>query len=277
MSPPPPRLEEPYRSTAVPSGTARYLSWLFAAPEARAALQGVYALTSEWRALAEPASEAAIAHVKLGWWREELERAAAGRPVHPITRFLRALPGARAADFAALEVTLSALDRELTGEPLESPEALEAHARALRAPPLALAAALAGHPPESAAAALTALAVGQHLALALAEFRPAARRGRIVFALSELSASGVSAAALGAKVPPAPLALYLERVRTHARERLAAVEALLPRAEHAAQRHLLVLAALESRHLYASSSRGTRSGLSDLLAAWHAARRAARR
>ena len=44
-------LEEPYRSRAVPPGSARYWSWLFAARESREPLLGIYALLAEWRAL----------------------------------------------------------------------------------------------------------------------------------------------------------------------------------------------------------------------------------
>ena len=52
----PRRLEESYRARAVPAGSPRYFSWLFAAPPMRDPLLGIYALLAEWRALLDPAS-----------------------------------------------------------------------------------------------------------------------------------------------------------------------------------------------------------------------------
>lgn len=279
MSPPPPRLEEPYRSTALAPGTSRYLSWLFAAPETRAALEGIFALMSEWRALSEPGGEPSVGSVKLGWWQEEIERLIGGRPLHPITRFLRSLPGADRVDFSALHGTLAAVDHELTAPSLDSTVALDAHAMALRGEPLALGSAFAAGSPPAAAlrAAIAALATGEYLMLALEQFHPAARAGRTMFPSSELAAAGIAVSELLAASPGSALRTYLDSVRERAAERFAAVAALLPRPQHASQRHLLVLAAVERRRLYAGAPHGRRAVLGDLIAAWRTARRAARR
>jgi phytoene/squalene synthetase len=142
------KLEEFYRLPAVPPGSPRYWSWLFAAPRMRDPLLGIYALLAEWRALLDPAVELAAAQLKLAWWREEIERLGRGAPVHPISRYIasiaRAGPGA--ADFTPLEQTLEAAARQIGGAPLERAAELEAHAAALWAVPLATAARLAGEP-----------------------------------------------------------------------------------------------------------------------------------
>jgi phytoene synthase len=72
----------------------RYWSWLFAAPSAREPLLALYALTAEWRALTDPASEVSAAQIKLTWWHDEVERLIAGAPLHPITCHIAALPHA---------------------------------------------------------------------------------------------------------------------------------------------------------------------------------------
>ena len=74
-------LEEPYYGRAVPPASPRYLSWLFAAPEARDPLLGVYALMAEWRGLMDPAAEASAARLKVAWWQEEIGRLTRGAPV----------------------------------------------------------------------------------------------------------------------------------------------------------------------------------------------------
>jgi hypothetical protein len=49
----------PIALRAVPPGTARYWSWLFAARVARDPLLGIYALAAEWQALMDPRPKAA--------------------------------------------------------------------------------------------------------------------------------------------------------------------------------------------------------------------------
>src|SRR3984885_12087615 len=142
----PRRLEQSYRVLAVPAGSPRYWSWLFAAPAMRDPLLGIYALLAEWRALLDPALELAAAHLKLAWWRDEIGRLDRGAPVHPISRYIASLPRAGEVDFTPLETTLAAAARQIGGAPLERGAELEAHAAALWAQPLATAAPLPGAP-----------------------------------------------------------------------------------------------------------------------------------
>jgi phytoene/squalene synthetase len=125
-----------YRARAVPAGSARYWAWLFAAPPARDALLGIQALTAEWRAETDPSVERGVAHLKLAWWQEEIERLTRGAPVHPISRYLAALPGADGPLFQPLAAAVAAAVDEVSGVPLESALDLPAHAMALRGEPL---------------------------------------------------------------------------------------------------------------------------------------------
>src|SRR5260370_29837782 len=77
-------LDATYRTRAVPPGTARYWSWLFAAAELRAPLLGIYALGAEWQALTDPATEISVPHLNLAWCHDETRRLAAGSAVHPL-------------------------------------------------------------------------------------------------------------------------------------------------------------------------------------------------
>src|SRR6202789_3698140 len=112
-------LDATYRSRAVPPGTPRYWSWLFAAAELRAPLLGIYALGAEWQALMDPATETGVAHLKLAWWREEMQRLAAGSAVHPISSYLAGLPRAASADFTPLLAAVNAAAEQVGGVPLE--------------------------------------------------------------------------------------------------------------------------------------------------------------
>jgi phytoene synthase len=274
-------LEQPYHGRAVPPSSPRYFSWLFAAPEARDPLLGVYALMAEWRGLMDPAAEASGARLKIAWWHQEIGRLARGAPLHPITRFLATLPRAECVDFAPLGASIEAAARQIDGAPMEHGSELAAHSAALRAVPLAIAAHLARMPaPESGAGsaaecAAGALAEADYLADALADYRRAAHCGRVIFPVDELLAARIEDADLTAGEPPAHLQTYLDGQRRRAAELYAAAQSL-PRTERAALRHLLVLAVLGARRL-GERAAGTGGGrLFDLYLAWTTARRAAR-
>ena len=280
MTPTPARLEEPYRGRAVPPATIRYWSWLFAAADCRDALLGIYALTAEWRALMDPATEISAAGLKVAWWQEEMRRLAHGSPVHPISRHLADLPRAGSVDFTPLCATIEAVARQTAGAPLERAADLGEHSAALYANPLLIAGRLA-HGADAAAEAavlgsLSALAAAQYLAHAAADYRREAHRGRVIFAVDELLAAGIDNADLGAAQPSARLQAYLDGVRAGAAQLFAAAARELPPAQRATMRHVLVLAALGAKHLSGrrSDARGPR--LDDLYLAWTTARRAAR-
>ena len=275
----PRRLEESYRGLAVPAASPRYWSWLFAAAPMRDPLLGIYALLAEWHALLDPAIELAAAHLKLAWWREEIERLSRGAPIHPISRYIASLPRAGEVDFTPLETTLAAAARQIGGAPLERGAELEAHAAALWAQPLATAARLAGEPAPALAAAVhraeAALAAAEYLNDAIAGYRRAARFGRVAFPVDELLAANVEDADLSAAEPPLHLQSYLGELRRRAVGYCSQATAALPRSEHGPMRHLLVLAALGARQ-----RNGRRNGLlplRELYLAWSTARRAVRR
>jgi phytoene synthase len=273
---------------------------LFAAREAREPVLGIYALTAEWRALMDPGTEMSVAQTKLAWWREEMGRMTAGSPVHPITRYLADFPYAAATDFAPLMRTVEAAAAQVAGVPLERGEELKAHADALHGQPLLIAALLCGATrPDSATplagatrvdsasghrsplhGCVAALAAGEYLTRAIADYAREARAGRIPFAVDELLAAEIDNDDLVAAEPPPRLRTYLNRLREQAAGYYSNASAALAPEERPPLRHLLVLAALGAKDL---SDRNRRSGhpsgadfrLADLYNAWNTARRAA--
>jgi phytoene synthase len=272
-------LEATYRARALPSGSPRYWSWLFAAPDMRAPLLGVYALLAEWRTVTDPGVELAAAHLKLAWWREEIDRLGRAAPLHPISRYLASLARAGAVDFTPLQESLDAAARQIDGAPLEREAELETHAAQLWAQPLALAAQLASEPAAATALGVrraeAALAAAEYLNEAIAGYPRAARFGRVVFPVDELLAAEVEDADLRAAEPPLHLQSYLDKLRSRALRYCSQAVAALPASEHAPMRHLLVLAALGARQ--ASGRRASLRSLRELYLAWSTARRAARR
>ena len=277
MSPVPKTLDATYRARAIPLGSVRYWSWLFASPAARAPLLGVYALLAEWNALMDPATEASASRIKLAWWQQEIQRLLARAPVHPICLYLASLPGADAVDFTPLSVAVNASLAELSGVPLERSAELEPHACALRAAPLGLASRLAsGALDEGLGRSLRALAAADYLARATRDYRRQARLGRVPFAVEELLAAGLDNSDLCADQPPPKLAGYLLELRARATQGYETAALALPAVCRAQQRHLLVLAALGLKHLQRRTSSLESARWQDMLLAWSTARRALR-
>ena len=277
MIPAPGTLDAGYRARAIPLGSVRYWSWLFAAAAARAPLLGVYALLAEWNALMDPATEASASRIKLAWWQEEIQRLIARAPVHPICRYLAALPRAGEVDFSALSRAIDASIAELSGVPMERRAELEPHACALRAGPLALVSRLASDADIDEiglGSCLRALATADYLARVTRDYRRQARQGRVPFAVEDLLAAGVDNADLCADQPSAKLEDYLRQLRARAAQNYETAALALPGAFRPSQRHLLVLAALGLKHLPPHSSGLESARLQDMLLAWSTARRA---
>ncbi len=259
----------------MPPGTVRYFSWLFAAPEARAPLLGVFALGAEWQALMDPATDSGVARLKLAWWGEEIQRLVAGCAVHPISTYLASLPRAASVGFAPLLAAVEAAAVQVSGVPLERGADLEPQSRALWGEPLALASKLAGEvSDESALHRCTgALAAADFLSRAARDYRREARAGRTAFAVEELLAAGIDNADLLAAAAPPRLDAYLRQLHERAAGYFEAAAQALPRAQRAPQRHLLVLAALGRARLREQPPSGRRR-FKDMLLAWTTARRA---
>jgi phytoene synthase len=269
-------LDAAYVARALPAGSARHWSYVFAPPPVRAPLLGIYALLAEWQALLDPATERTVAQLKLAWWHDEMARLANGTAVHPVSRYLASQPGAAGAHFMILTEAVEATIVEFAGVPLELGAQLGAHSAALIAGPLRVASLIACVQPDKAGLdrCTQALAVAQYLARALREYRRDAGCGRVPFAVDELLQAGIENADLSMPRPPPRLQAYLDGLRRRADEGYANVAHDLPRAARQGLRHLLVLAALGRRHLEAQSGNSSFAALKDMLLAWNAARRA---
>jgi phytoene synthase len=283
MSPALKTLDATYRARAIPIGSVRYWSWLFAHQAARAPLLGVYALLAEWNALTDPATEPSAGRMKLAWWQDEIHRLIALAPLHPICTYLMSLPRAAEVDFDPLRQAINASVAELSGVPLERSAELEPHAYALRAAPLALASRLASLAFDATNDALDeinlevclrALAVAEYLARMTRDYRREARLGRVPFAVEELLAAGIDNADLCADQPSPKLEHYLQELRARAAQSYRIAALALPAACRSRQRHLLVLAALGLKHLQRRTASLESPRVQDMLLAWSTARRA---
>lgn len=77
-----------FPNRATPPGSSTYYSVRLAPAKLRDDLAAVVAWRHEVRSVLERVSDPGVAHTKLHWWREELNRSAGGAPRHPLSRNL---------------------------------------------------------------------------------------------------------------------------------------------------------------------------------------------
>ena len=73
---------------AAASGSSFYYAFLFLPPPKRAAITAFYAFCREVDDVVDEASDLGVAATKLAWWRQEVARAFAGTPQHPVMQAL---------------------------------------------------------------------------------------------------------------------------------------------------------------------------------------------
>lgn len=95
----------------------RALAWLFLHPDERTCFGALAALLREWHKAAREVSEPQVSVAKLGWWREEMQRAPQGEARHPLTQVLFADPRARAVPAAFWIAPVDATGLSLAASP----------------------------------------------------------------------------------------------------------------------------------------------------------------
>lgn len=272
----PASLDAAFVVRAIPLGSARHLSYLFAPPQVRAPLLGIYALLAEWLALLDPATERTVAQIKLSWWHEEMSRLTRDAAVHPVSRYLARQPGADPAHFSILIQAVEAAMVELGGAPLTlaqplagqplAGQPLASQSTALLAGPLRVASRLACQQPDGPEP-VGPEPVGPALAGAALD------RGTQSLAMAQYLSRALSEYARGAGGLRAPVAM--DELRHRADTCYADVARDMPAASRADLRHLLVLAALGRKRLNTPRGSSAFTALEDMLLAWTTARRAA--
>ncbi len=77
-----------------PAGSMPWHAWLYTPPAARPLVAAAFALQAELRPIADARVDHGVAHLKLQWWREEIQRLEQGQPRHPLTQAALASAGA---------------------------------------------------------------------------------------------------------------------------------------------------------------------------------------
>jgi phytoene synthase len=71
----------------MPNGSMRYFAWLYTPAQHRDVIAALFVIESELRDTANAPHE--VAHIRLQWWREEIDRLTKNNAQHPATRILQ--------------------------------------------------------------------------------------------------------------------------------------------------------------------------------------------
>jgi phytoene synthase len=267
-------------SNGAPAGSLEYFAVLFGAAARRADVRVLYAIDAEIRRCAALTNHD-IAHTRLQWWRQELDRSFAGHAQHPLAVALQSLRSMLApADLTLLRELTVAADLDLAAFQYATWPQLAAYCfRSSGALQTVIAATLAA--PEALSERERAFA--RQLGAALRQvqiLRDVARDAswdRCYAPLEALEAHGLSVASWFSGAEPRARAALLADWRSRVATELHAAGADLTTIERARQRHGLVLRGLNLKLLDAIRTRSDDnatvdvSGWTKLWTAWRSA------
>ena len=267
-----------------PPGSLRQFAVTYAPPHARSLLDALYAYEAEITDTAR-ASSHEVAHTRLAWWREEVDRLLRGDPRHPVTRALLPLRDRAGEQLSLLQEPLVAAEIDLARLTLN--DAAEVERYCFRAAgSLQILAAISSL--ESGSLEDAERNFARRLGIAvrrtehLRDLRADLGNGRLRIPLDALAAIGADPQRLDKDAIPAAMAQLLRATRDELLQEFATLATSLDRAARTRQRHGLVLAALHRRLLgqihHGPALAQTRAEVppwSRLWTAWRAAVRAA--
>lgn len=278
------RLDASLVNQTVPPGSMRYYALLYAPEEKRDLLVALHLLEDEL-ATTGRSTHHDVAHTRLKWWHDELDRLVQGKPAHPATRALaaaRSMPGAELPklkgliDAAAIDLArvTFADEGELAGYFDRAGGAVaELAARWLLAPNETS--------PATAEAAVRLGALIRRVE-ALRNLRSNAVAGRVQLALATLDTMNIEVSDL-TRTPWSPaVKSLLQSMRASLNADLKEAAAAIDRQDRPALRPLLVAAGLHARLLERIDAQITADAsvwpelgpFEKLIASWRAARSA---
>lgn len=238
---------------AAPPGSMRYFALLYTPAPKRDAITALYVIDAEIRESAQSANHD-VAHTRLQWWRQEIDRLVNASPQHPATRILNTQPDIDRKMFARLHELLVAADMDLTRMTYLNARELRAYSTRSGGAVQELIAMLLASPAtldESARAAANRIGVGVRQTEMLRDVRQDAFDGRLYLPLDELEKSAVTLEDLRAREVGDKVRTALARFRESIIPDLDvhALDDAFKRGTRAYLRPLLVMAALHRRLL----------------------------
>jgi 15-cis-phytoene synthase len=236
--------EEYCQDKAAQSGSSFYYSFLFLPPDKRSAITALYAFCREVDDIVDECSDAALARVKLAWWRCEIANLYAGSPQHPVTRALSKTIERFALSQEKFDEILDGMEMDLAQDRYRDFPSLAVYCRRVAGAVGESSAQIFGYSDARTLEYAHSLGIAFQLTNIIRDVGEDARRGRIYLPLDEMSRYNVKAADILNRRETPQLHKLIEFQTSRARDFYERAFASLPAADRKPQRAGLVMAAI---------------------------------
>lgn len=240
-------LDDTHINRAAPPGSMRYFALLYAPPEQRDAATALFVIDAEIRESAQSTNHD-VAHTRLQWWRQEIDRLVNSNAQHPATRVLSETVIDRH-EFAKLHELIAAADMDLARMTYLNEQELRAYcARSGGAVTELMALQFAAGTKLDDAARKAANRIGALVRATeiVRDARQDAYDGRLYLPLDHMQALAVNHQALSEKSTPPPARKALRTVADSVRDDIESTLASIPSSIRAYLRPHYVLGSLHA-------------------------------
>ena len=180
------------QAKAAQSGSSFYYSFLFLPRDRRRAITALYAFCREVDDVVDECTDAAVARMKLAWWRTELAAAFHGTPQHPVARALAEVaPQFNLAESRLAEI-IDGMEMDLQYNRYPDFDALKVYCHRVAGVVGLLSAEIFGHQDKRTLEYAADLGMAFQLTNIIRDVGEDARRDRIYLPLDEMARHGVS-------------------------------------------------------------------------------------
>ena len=234
--------EQYVQDKAAKSGSSFYYAFLFLPPPKRAAITAFYAFCREVDDVVDEVSDPGVAATKLAWWRSEVAASFGGTPSHPVTKAL--MPHAQAHDIRAehLLAVIEGCQMDLDQSRYLDFSGLERYCHLVAGVVGEVAAGIFGRTQDATTEYAHRLGLAMQLTNIIRDVGDDARRGRIYLPMSELKQFDVKAQEILNRGYSERFTALMKFQAERAHRTYDEAFALLPAADHAAQKPGLMMA-----------------------------------
>jgi phytoene synthase len=265
--------DEYCENKAAQSGSSFYYSFRFLPSDKRLAMTALYAFCREVDDAVDEASDPAVARLKLGWWRTQVNAAFDDTPLHPVAQALKPVVASFKLPREHFQTVIDGMWMDLEQNRYVDFNTLERYCYCVAGVVGLLSAKIFGYVDPATADYAQQLGIAFQLTNIIRDVGEDARRGRIYLPQDDLERFGISTADIfRGRVTPAFQALMRFQVE-RARGAYAKALATLPSQDRRAQRPGLMMAGIYRALLEEIARSGyrvldRRIGLTPLRKAW---------